>query len=171
MPRKKKSRKVGQIGTPKISTNKRVEKEKRVRKSKGKPAGTRNSEAKVTSESGAQTGSKDPRHGSKKPVNLFAKETAEQKSHTPKVKYFSPAKELEAIEQDNKLASLLDQLDSNKKLNKEEQHYVDQKLARHKELCTLLGIEDESAENEESLNDDVDPLNSFESINIDDYKD
>lgn len=171
MSRKKKSRKVGQIGTPKTSTNKRVEKEKRIRKPKGKPAGTRNSEAKIASESGSKTGSKDPRHGSKKPVNLFIKEPVEKKSQTPrKVKYFSPAKELEAIEQDSKLASLLDRLDSNKKLGKEEQHYVDERLLRHKELCIMLGIEDESGEANE-LPIENDPFDSFESINIDDYKD
>jgi ribosome assembly protein YihI (activator of Der GTPase) len=169
MPRKKKSRKVGQIGTPKTSTNKRPEKEKRIRKPKGKPAGNRNTEVKNTTESSGTKTPKDPRHGSKKPVDLFAK-PQEKSIKQPSKKYFSPEKELEAIEQDQTLADLLNQLDNNKKLTKDQQHYVDQKLARHKELCAMLGIEEESEEAEQTL-DDFDAFDSFESISIDDYKD
>ncbi|MGJ8679874.1 GTPase-activating protein, partial [Paraglaciecola sp.] len=104
MPRKKKSRKVGQIGTPKITSNVRKPKEQRVRKHKGKPAGNRNSEAVISSNSTNTKVQKDPRHGSKKPIDLFADSTKPKKSSTTnKVKHFSPAKELEAIDKDTVL--------------------------------------------------------------------
>lgn len=167
MPRKKKSRKVGKIGTPKLSTNVRKTKEKRVNKPLGNPAGSRNSEIKIAAGNTGGNINQDPRHGSKKPVDLFAKTT--EQNTKPKVKHFSPAKELESLEKDSKLSELLDRVDSGKKLTKEEQHYVDKNLARHKQLCEMLGLNDDLEEEADSV--EVDPLSSFESINIDDYKD
>ena len=166
MPRKKKSRKVGQIGIPKSSSNTRKPIEKKTRKHLGKPAGSRNSEVVLSKESNNTNDSKDPRHGSKKPVDLFV--TKNKNEPTEKVKHFSPAKELEAIEKNEKLSSLIDKLELGKKLSKEEQHYVDKHLARHKVLCSLLGLDKE----EEKLPEDkADPDYSFDAINIDDYKD
>lgn len=169
MPRKKKSRKGGQIGTPKTSSNVRKPTEARVKKHKGKPAGTRNSEATTTINSGNAKVSKDPRHGSKKPIDLFADKSGDKKTSAPKIKHFSPAKELEAIEQDTRLAALLDNTELGKNLSKEDQNYVDKNLARHKVLCGLLGLNDESEEQEIEIEQDISP--NFESISIDDYKD
>ncbi|WP_158965333.1 Der GTPase-activating protein YihI [Paraglaciecola sp. L3A3] len=168
MPRKKKSRKVGQIGIPKSSSNTRKPKpaEQRTRKHLGKPAGSRNSEVILNKDSVNNNAPKDPRHGSKKPIDLFPTET--KKETTSKVKHFSPAKELETIEKDEKLSSLLDKAELGKKLSKEEQNYVDKNLARHKVLCGLLGLDNEEEDTSEHT---ADPFTSFESINIDDYKD
>lgn len=168
MPRKKKSRKVGQIGTPKTSHNIHKDKEKRVKKPKGKPAGNRNSEAKTTNNTSSNQQAKDPRHGSKKPVDLFAK--SEKKKSTPKVKHFSPAIELEAIEKDTRLANLLDKSELGKKLSLEDQHFVDTNLARHKELCKMLGIE-EDVEQSDTPEEPDNIFGDFDSISMDDYKD
>lgn len=169
MARQKKSRKVGKIGVSKTPSNVRKPTEKRVKKHLGKPAGTRNNEALTISQDSKKV-NKDPRHGSKKPVSLFV-ETKEQKSATKKVKYFSPAQELAAIEQDPRFASLLDKHDLGKKITREDQHYVDQTLSRHKVLCELLGIKDDIEKPIETSEKETDLYSQFEAININDFKD
>ena len=169
MARLKKSRKVGKIGISKTPSNVRKPTEKRVKKHLGKPAGTRNNEA-LNVGPDAKKINKDPRHGSKKPVSLYA-EIKEKKSATNTVKYFSPAQELESIEQDPRLASLLDKIDLGKKIDREEQHYVDQTLTRHKILCDMLGIIDEPEKPEVPTKEKTDLYSQFEAININDFKD
>lgn len=169
MPRKKKSRKVGLIGVRKDPDHKPSEhRTERVRKpKKGKPAGNRHnveSSSKGTGKSSTQHA--DPRHGSKKPVPLIKEEKASKAPVTQaqKPKKISPAEELAALEADEKLATLLDKLDAGQSLKRDEQAYVNEKVARHGELCEILGIDldDDS--------DDDDPLDAYDAINIDDYK-
>jgi ribosome assembly protein YihI (activator of Der GTPase) len=169
MARLKKSRKVGKIGITKTPSNVRKPTEKRVKKHLGKPAGSRNNEA-LTVRQDVKKVNKDPRHGSKKPVSLFA-EAKEQKSVVKKVKYFSPTQELEAIEQDPRLASLLDKIDLGKKIAKEDQYYVDQTLTRHKILCDMLGLTNEPEQSDAASGNKTDLYSQFESINISDFKD
>ena len=169
MARLKKSRKVGKIGISKTPSNVRKPTEKRTKKHLGKPAGSRNNEA-LTVNQDSKKVNKDPRHGSKKPVSLFA-ETKEQKTVAKQVKYFSPTQELASIEQDPRLASLLDNIDLGKKIAREDQHYVDLTLARHKVLCDLLGLTDKFDEPDKSTEQQIDPYLEFEDINIDDFKD
>ena len=168
MARQKKSRKVGKIGISKTPSNVRKPTEKRVKKHLGKPAGSRNNEA-LTVKQDAKKVNKDPRHGSKKPVSLIA-ETKEHKSAAKKVKYFSPTQELAAIEQDPRLATLLDKIDLGKKVSREDQHYVDQTLARHKTLCDILGLTDEPEKQKESSEEQTDLYSQFEAIDINDFK-
>jgi ribosome assembly protein YihI (activator of Der GTPase) len=168
MARQKKSRKVGKIGISKTPSNVRKPTEKRVRKHLGKPAGTRNNEALTVNQDHKKV-NKDPRHGSKKPVNLFA-ETKEQKSATKKIKYFSPTQELAAIEQDPRLATLLDNIDLGKKVAREDQHFVDLTLARHKVLCEMLGLTDDIEKPDEQSEQQKDLYAQFEAININDFK-
>jgi len=168
MARQKKSRKVGKIGISKTPSNVRKQTEKRVKKHLGKPAGSRNNEA-LTVQQDSKKLNKDPRHGSKKPVSLIV-DTKEKKLVTKKVKYFSPAQELEAIEQDSRLASLLDNIDLGKKIAREDQHYVDQTLARHKVLCDMLGLTEEPEKLKEP-EQQTDLYSQFEAININDFKD
>ncbi|MFB1035864.1 MAG: Der GTPase-activating protein YihI [Sinobacterium sp.] len=168
MARQKKSRKVGKIGVSKTSSNIRKPTEKRVKKHLGKPSGSRNNEALIVNHDPKKI-NKDPRHGSKKPVNLIA-ETKEQKIAAKKIKYFSPTQELEAIEQDPRLATLLDKIDLGKKITKEDQHYVDQTLARHKILCEMLGLTEVPEKPIKSSKQQIDLYSQFESINIDDFK-
>jgi ribosome assembly protein YihI (activator of Der GTPase) len=168
MARQKKSRKVGKIGISKTPSNVRKPTEKRVKKHLGKPAGSRNNEA-LTVKQDAKKVNKDPRHGSKKPVSLIA-ETKEHKSAAKKVKYFSPTQELAAIEQDPRLATLLDKIDLGKKVSREDQHYVDQTLARHRILCDILGLTDEPEKQKESSEEQTDLYSQFEAIDINDFK-
>ena len=169
MARQKKSRKVGKIGISKTPSNVRKPTEKRVKKHLGKPAGSRNNEA-LTDNQGSKKVNIDPRHGSKKPVSLIA-ETKDPKSLPKKIKYFSPTQELAAIEQDPRLATLLDKVDIGKKISREDQQYVDQTLARHKALCELLGLTDEAEKPKESSEQQSDHYSQFEAIDINDFKD
>jgi len=169
MARQKKSRKVGKIGISKTPSNVRKPTEKRVKKHLGKPAGTRNNEA-LTVNQDRKKSNKDPRHGSKKPVNLIA-ETKEQKLAVKMVKHFSPTQELASIEQDPRLAALLNKIDLGKKIAREDQHYVDQTLARHKVLCEMLGVTEEPEKPIKTSEQQTDLYSQFESINIDDYTD
>lgn len=124
------------------------EQEKRVRKPKGKPAGSRHNDVSAKKESNTNTSAKDPRVGSKKPVKLIA-EPKTQKSE-PKKRYATPQQELDAIEADQKLMDLLDRQDNNEKLSYAENDYINTTLDRHKVLCDLLGITDESEDNDPS---------------------
>ena len=168
MARQKKSRKVGKIGISKTPSNVRKPTEKRVKKHLGKPAGSRNNEA-LTVKQDPKKINKDPRHGSKKLVNLIA-DTKEQKTAAKKVKYFSPSQELAAIEQDTRLATLLDKIDLGKKISREDQQYVDQTLARHKVLCDMLGLTDEPEKSKASSEQPKDLYSQFEAIDINDFK-
>ena len=169
MARQKKSRKVGKIGVSKTPSNVRKPTEKRLKQYLGKPAGSRNNEALMVKQ-GPKKVNKDPRLGSKKPINLFA-DTTDSASVSKKVKYFSPTQELAAIEQDTRLATLLDNIDLGKNVTREDQHFVDQTLARHKVLCDMLGLTDKPDTSSESSEEQKDLYSQFEAINIDDFKD
>ncbi|ALT00141.1 Der GTPase-activating protein YihI [Lacimicrobium alkaliphilum] len=120
--------------------------DRKSKKRKGHAPGSRHSEAdqtKVRQNHGAKA---DPRLGSKKPVPL----TAPSKSAKEPQKHFSPAKELSAIEQDPRLEALLDKAEQDQSLTAEEKTYIDQKLARHRQLCELLGIDAADDKDEKS---------------------
>lgn len=168
MPQKKKSRKVGLIGVRKDPDYKPAKKNAdRVRKpKKGKPAGNRHNVESASKRSGNSSPQQtDPRHGSKKPVPLVKAENKPGPVKPQQRKFATPAEELAALEADQRLASLLDKLDEGQSLNREQQSYVDEKVARHGQLCEMLGIN-----LDEESDDESDPLDSLDSINIDDYK-
>ncbi|GAB2697921.1 Der GTPase-activating protein YihI [Aliiglaciecola aliphaticivorans] len=175
MARIKKSRKVGRIGVPKESWAPRKPKDPnntKPKKHKGNPSGSRHSAVELNKQTPQQPKQNDPRVGSKKPIPLIA-EPKEfiSKPNPSKPKYFSPAQELAELENNDRLNDLLDQMDSGATLRAEDKSYVEKKLARHRELCELLGINLESEANlgQEESNED-DPFARFESINIDEYK-
>lgn len=156
MPRKKKSRKVGQIGVrkdperkprPNVPTGKKP--------GKGKQPGHRNAGEKAPNKSESNKAKRDPRIGSKRPIALIKSE--------PK-KYATPTQELAALEADSKLALLLDKLDNGDTISVSEQQYVDEKLDRHRVLCDLLGIDLEEDD------DSDDPFDKLDALNPDDYK-
>ena len=171
MARSKKSRKIGLIGVRKDPDRKpgqkRSEAAPRPKKHKGKPPGTRHNIGHSEKQAERSQVNKDPRHGSKKPIPLVVNDqkAPSAPTQTQKVKYSSPSEELAALEADQRLASLLDKLDANMKLTKEQQAYVDEKMARHRILCDLLGIVDEDDE------EDVDLVEQLNPININDFKD
>ncbi len=169
MPRVKKSRKTGVIGTKKSTDNNFGRSTKSttpntVKKNNGKPAGSRHSVAQ-SNKSVISGPKKDPRIGSATKIDLTPNKP---KVVEPKAKrYSTPAQELAALEADTRLHALLEQYDNNAKISNEDTQYMQTKMARYLVLCDLLGIKDEP---EEEIIDDVDPLDAFESININDFK-
>jgi ribosome assembly protein YihI (activator of Der GTPase) len=173
MPRKKKSRKVGLIGVPLAPKAQRKPKQKpsdahkKARTTLGKPSGTRNNPEQTSNHSQQSKGQLDPRIGSKKPIPLIVDEKPEKTLVKPT--FFSPAKELESIEQNERFNTLLDNLDSNQPLTREEQAFVNKLTQRHKELCGLLGVTDD--ESEEPKDKPLDDLYAqFEAIDINKLK-
>lgn len=169
MARVKKSRKIGRIGIPKEQREPRKQRESQAgkpKKRKGNPSGSRHSGAHSAPKDLQRSGPKDPRLGSKKPISLVV-ESKTTKTDKPRPKYFSPAQELKALEENTRLNELLDASDDGKTLSKEDQKFVDASLARHKELCDLLGIKDEI---EPESRDQDDPFSRFEAIDIDKLK-
>lgn len=170
MPRVKKSRKGGPIGiansTDKFGSHKKKSQTpSSVKKDNGRPAGSRHS-APATDKKVITGPKKDPRIGSTKKIELTA---SKHKTIEPKVKrYATPSQELAALEVDERLTMLIDKYDDGQRLTKEDKLYMEEKMARHQVLCDLLGIKDE--EDPEEVETDVDPLKTFESININDFK-
>lgn len=168
--RSKKTRKVGVIGVrkdPDFNNPKKKSKTPvnppKTKRHKGNKAGSRNA---VESKKGNSKQAKvveDPRLGSKKPVALI--KAPLKKSEVKK--YATPAEELAALEADNRLSTLLDKLDDGKTISIEEQRYVDEKMARHRTLCDLLGI----VEEDEDIDEDKDPLSDLDAISLDEFKD
>ncbi|MCC2607223.1 Der GTPase-activating protein YihI [Planctobacterium marinum] len=154
MPRVKKSRKVTQSlprAKPKLPKGEIV---KKTKKGNGKAPGSRNSlvEEKAKKQQGGVHGTNaDKRHGSKKKISLFAAGPSREDNTRLIPKFKSPLEELNFIENDKRLQSLIDKLDSGKKVDSQDQHYVEHLLKRHKTLCELLGIEDDE---EADLDDD-----------------
>lgn len=175
MPRKKKSRKIGQIGTPlapKANRKPAPASPKRNKKTLGKPSGTRNNPEQTSSQSRPSKVQKDPRVGSKKPIPLIVDD--KPKARVTKPKFFSPAQELESIEQNERFGMLLEKLDSEVALSRQERAFVNKLTARHQELCDLLGISNDDgsmadAGNSENSTDD-DLYDQFESIDINKFK-
>lgn len=172
MARVKKSRKVGQIGTPSIAKESRKPKSvptTKNKKTKGNKSGTRNNiaETDLKNPSVKKAGG-DPRLGSKKPIPLVV-DAKSSKSKQPKPAFFSPKQELQSIEDDQKLSDLLDLVDEGEKLDAKQQAYIDAKLARHKILCDLLGIAPEVEEQKSDQQED-DLFEQFNTIDINKLK-
>lgn len=175
MTRKKKSRTSGQIGLRhKPAAEARQERDRPVetkKKGAGLKAGSRNA---VTVEKTTTGGSsnKDPRHGSKKPIALLPTVTeqtllaanTEPKAQLAKVKAVEipPAVELEQIEQDETLQLLLERVEQGEILTGKEAKYFNAKTARHAELLTLLGLDVDEEEQDET--EELDPLSKLEQI-------
>ena len=158
--RSKKTRKVGQIGVRKDPDRKpRSTVQQGKKKGKGQPSGTRNAQEQTNTNTGQRKQVNDPRHGSKKPVALV------KEASVPV--YATPAEELTAIEADSKLMLLLDKADEGQTMTKAEQRYMDEKMARHRTLCELLGIDPEA---DEEADEDNDPLDDLDAIKMDDFK-
>ena len=169
MSSRKKTRKVGQIGVRKDpdfklkrGNNKKTDTTQKSRKHSGNPSGSRNAVETKDVKGGTAKVKQDPRHGSKKPIQLIKAPVTKAEVK----RYGTPAEELAALEADTKLSALLDKLDDDQAISKAEQHYVDEKMARHRILCDLLGITDTDEED-----DDDDPLAHLDAYSMDEFKD
>ncbi len=188
MAHSKKSRKVGQIGVPKIKSSRPVKtrpdkSEGKSKKTSGNKSGTRQ-QLHTEQSHHKKSVKKDEKHGSKKPIDLNKYKTSNEKNDAqvedenqfpPILKYKTPQEELDAIESNQTLDDLLDK-QSSTRLTPAEQAYVDQLTTRYADLCELLGIsveDDEQIEDEEfdesALNDD--PYAHLDAIKTDDFKD
>lgn len=157
MTRQKKTRKIGPVGArsvPKEERDKKlVESTKKPIKYKGLPPGSRFSTKLGTDQQGQQidSKSKDPRHGSKKPIALIMPGGSSARKHVdkPESVNLTPAEELALLENDERLQDFLDALDDGEELHAEDQAWVDQQLARFQQLAEILGLDlDDDEESE-----------------------
>ena len=172
MTRAKKSRKGGSIGIPKAikdssnsrSTSKPTSPSRPKRKS-GNAPGTRQNTDTTATKANSNSGSQDKRIGSKKPIPLIVEKNQKPVAKVQKRKYATPAEELAALEANDRFNTLLDKIEDEQALSKDDQDWLDQQLARHKVLCDLLGIKEEVEE------PDADPFAQLDAIQLDDFKD
>ncbi|OCG07763.1 hypothetical protein A9G13_06000 [Gilliamella sp. wkB178] len=119
---------------------------KKKRKHKGLPSGSRFNNTDDQLNKKSNKAERDPRLGSKKPIALVSKDAVNitKVAATTKVSKpaLSPEQELEQLENDPQLEQLLDLVEQNSKLTKEQQTYLDTKLNRIDELMQTLGYTD-----------------------------
>ncbi|GEK11408.1 MULTISPECIES: Der GTPase-activating protein YihI [Pseudoalteromonas] len=181
MTRKKKTRKIATNGTPRLSKEKlqelRAIKEMRNKKTKGKKPGSRNAPDISPKAQSEVTAKKDPRAGSKKPISLVVESQPVKENTQPEMKrhlqpqaqlhnaaeVLTPEQELEQLENDERLMSLLERHEQGELLTGKDAKYFNRGIARHQELCELLGIDDEF---EESDMEEDDPLDQFMSNDL-----
>ncbi|GKW24391.1 Der GTPase-activating protein YihI [Pectobacterium carotovorum subsp. carotovorum] len=159
---------------PKVKRKSREELEREARerkkdkKHRGNASGSRTQEKASTDPRSGQRKVADPRIGSKKPVQLGVLDSAIAKPK-PKSKpkppepvekvvaakpTMSPEEELEMLENDARLDTLLDRLDSGETLSAKDQSWVDETLDRIDILMEELGIElgdDDEEEQQEDM--------------------
>jgi ribosome assembly protein YihI (activator of Der GTPase) len=159
MSRTKKSRKSPANGPVRLSQDKLTEmralKEQRVKKTKGAKPGSRNAPDALNSDGqNSNTGSRDKRVGSKKPVPLIANvvepKVEMKRNLRPAVELKkvmqpeqTPEQELEALENDERLLKLVERHEAGDLLTGKDAKYFNSRIDRHQALCELLGIEDD----------------------------
>jgi ribosome assembly protein YihI (activator of Der GTPase) len=173
MARTKKSRKPGGAPTakPKLSKVELANVEKRLRKKNGNKPGNRQQEAMLTKNPGQQSDKhKDPRIGNKTPIDLGGSAVQEKKKPAKVVKakqdpiaairvvnaeqeqsaaeeIVDIAQELENIEADERLQTILAKQEQELSLTEEEVDYFNELMDRHQQLSEKLS-EDEEPEDE-----------------------
>lgn len=173
MTRMKRTRTPGQVKSSKGTreTQEQSKERRRKAKRKGLAPGSRQNVPELNSKSSGDQAKKDPRLGSKKPIELVpnAKKSAAQTTKPVKeqgiakvTKVDDPElqsgltaeQELEQLESNERLNSLLDAVDAGKKLDKADAAWLDKTLARHQQLLEQLGLLDED-ETEPAEGDDL----------------
>lgn len=183
MTRIKKARSPGQIGARKENreTAEQSKDRKRKAKRKGLAPGSRHNTGEAGKQHSGTKAPQDPRLGSKKPIALVQGETAKvakptQPAKAPRpakvtpvidtdVEALTPEQELEQLENNERLNTLLDKVDAGEKLGKNDAGWLDKTLARHQQLLEELGLleedEDEPAEGDDLwtrfMDADLDP--------------
>lgn len=151
MTRIKKTRTPGQLGARKESRENAEQSRERKRKArrKGLAPGSRHNPGGESGGGDAARVQKDPRLGSKKPVALSkdeARAAPVAKVRVAKPEALTPEQELERLENDERLNTLLDRVDAGDKLGKDDAAWLDQTLARHQQLLEQLGLLEEEDE-------------------------
>ena len=173
MSRSKKSRKpgVGSSGPVKETTKTpKVPVEKRAKKLKGKPSGNRQNEAKPIADAQNSQVNKDSRIGNKTPIalgTLSNKKTVKPKKVNPSkpltssvaaIRTIEPEQsidieslmqELEAIEQDERLLTILTKQDDEIELSESDVNFFNAQMDKHQSIRETLGLDDEDDEDDE----------------------
>ncbi|WP_299489697.1 Der GTPase-activating protein YihI [uncultured Shewanella sp.] len=166
MSRSKKTRKNNQ-NPPQLKT--RTKKQERVltgkKQDSGNKSGSRHNEAIIQQHTqGSGSKNNDPRHGSKKPIQLGikAEKTTVKKSPSPKL---SDEAQLLKLEEDPRLNNLLDMLEEGKNLAADDQEWLNKQLSKIERLMDKLGITDEEevSTSVKSSRTDDDLFDQFES--------
>ncbi|CAV17147.1 Der GTPase-activating protein YihI [Vibrio atlanticus] len=184
MGRSKKSRKPGALGAPEpMVTRNRSESDvegrerKRVKKRKGLKSGSRHSDGSEAKQRKAAL-ARDPRLGSKKKIPLIVEPA---KKLTKQERKLSNEQELEMLENDAQLNTLLDRIENGENLGAGLQKFVDEKLDRIEHLMGRLGLlepEDDEEEifeeapvaSKKKASSDEDLLSQFEDFDLDSFK-
>lgn len=128
---------------------------KRQKKRRGHAAGSRAAGRDENAKARSGGAIKDARIGSKKPIPL-GRDIAPSALKQPQPKSEKPMtlqEELEMLENNERLDSLLERIEENDTLNAEEQAWVNAKLDRIDELMQQLGLSYDDEEEEESPED------------------
>ncbi|ABV85427.1 Der GTPase-activating protein YihI [Shewanella pealeana] len=166
MSRSKKTRKSNE-NAPKLAP--RTKKKDRVLAGKkqvaGNKAGSRHNASMIESQAnGGKAKNADPRHGSKKPVQLHIN-TEVKVEKKPKGPKLTDEQKLLKLEEDPRLNSLLDMLEEGKNLSQDDQAWLNKQLNQIEALMDRLGIndeEDDEPKNKKAVSDD-DLFDKFES--------
>ncbi|WP_371375248.1 Der GTPase-activating protein YihI [Thalassotalea aquiviva] len=188
MARSKKSRKEGALMKKlNLKRPEKIEKEARKRKSTGNKAGSRQQVVQSKTDQNQSSQSKDPRIGSKKPIDLGVQTIVEKpKNQSSKVqtKQSSVAKvyvqdntealeqELLAIENNMELHALSERSEAGEELTNDEKDYLESNLARYQQLLAQLNLEqDDDEDTDTDVDSEDDMWDKLDSYNFDDYKD
>ena len=196
MSRNKKSRKqgAGSIGAVKDDKKKPlVPVDRKPKKKSGKQAGNRQKEAFDSGVDAKEPAkNKDPRIGSKKPIDLGGPVKATAQPFKAKIKNKVKAdsspiaairvveadtsleQELAAIEDDSRLQSILEQQENDISLSNEDVDYFNEKMERHEKLREMLGLddedEDESSESVEKPKSGEDLWDKFDNSDLSEFE-
>jgi len=144
-------------------------------RTKGRKPGARhnpNLKSKNTG-SGDSVSPQDPRHGSKKPVPLFVEKDAAGNSaakQDAKAPTLTPQQELEQLENDVRLQDLLEKTERGYALNKADQDYMNEKMARFQQLAEELGLDTELEDDPDDSSDDTDNDDWFDGSALDEWR-
>lgn len=159
MTRQKKTRKPGPLGVKSQPKVQRERKEpasgKRPAQVKGKPAGSRHNVQQDNKSVTRDQQSGDPRVGSKRKIDLQAPVSKPEKTA------LTAQQELEQLENNERLQTLLAALENGDELSRQDQSWVNEKLDRYQGLANELGISDEDDEIEDD-EDELEPWQKFE---------
>ncbi|MBE2894438.1 Der GTPase-activating protein YihI [Spirabiliibacterium falconis] len=156
MPARKADNPAGARKSSRYELDAKAREEKRKKKHKGLPSGNRHSASNDNSKKQSAV-VRDPRVGSRKKIPLMVEfvnqpekgRVIEPVRTTKSVR--DPMAELTALENNECLNNLLDQLDAGKKLSREDQTFVDDCLARIEQLMQELGVNEDDEEDEDLL--------------------
>ncbi|MBM7456205.1 hypothetical protein HNR62_002087 [Oceanisphaera litoralis] len=165
MTRMKKTRTPGQIGARKENreTAEQSKDRKRKAKRKGLAPGSRHNTGEAGQQNSGAKAPRDPRLGSKKPIALVPEMAAPKAPKpdrpvkapkpdqaapvvAPHVQVLTPEQELDQLENNERLNTLLDRVDAGEKLGKDDAVWLDKTLARHQQLLEELGLLEEDEE-------------------------